>query len=307
MKQKLIVIAGPTASGKTACAVALARRLGGEVISADSMQIYRGMELLSAAPTPEEQGGIPHHLLGVADPSQRFTASMFREKAACAVREIAGRGNAPIVCGGTGLYIDALTRPMSFSVQADPALHEALMARADEPGGPGALHEELEEVDPEAAARLHVNDVRRVVRALEIYRLTGIPQSEHMRRDAARPGDYDERIYALDWPREALYRRIDLRVDDMVARGLVETVRKLHDQRERFPTAEQAIGYKEIVDHLEGFSTLDEAVARVKQATRNFAKRQLTWFRRDKRTQWIKAEGKTAEAIAEEIIGRLND
>ena len=304
-KPGLIVVAGPTASGKTACAVELCRLIGGEVVSADSMQIYRGMDVLSAMPTQAEMRGVPHHMLGVADPSEKYSAATYRGQANAAIAQILARGNQPVVCGGTGLYIDALTRPMSFSERSDERLHAELMAMADEPGGRRRLHEMLAEVDPEAAARLHENDVRRVARALEIFRLTGVTQTEHARRDALREGDYDETVFALDWPRDALYRRIDLRVDNMLAAGLVEEVRRLMADEERYPTAAQAIGYKEIAAALLGRTSMDEAVARVKQATRNFAKRQLTWFRRDPRTIWIPAQDRSPGEIAEEIRDRI--
>ena len=304
-KPRLIVVAGPTASGKTACAVELCRLIGGEVVSADSMQIYRGMDVLSAMPTEAEMRGVPHHMLGVADPSEKYSAATYRGQANAVIAQIRARGNQPVVCGGTGLYIDALTRPMSFSERSDERLHAELMAMADEPGGRRRLHEMLAEVDPESAARLHENDVRRVARALEIFRLTGVTQTAHARRDALREGDYDETLFALDWPREALYRRIDQRVDNMLAAGLVEEVRRLMADEERYPTAAQAIGYKEIAAALLGRTSMDDAVARVKQATRNFAKRQLTWFRRDPRTIWIPAQGRSSGEIAEEIRDRI--
>ena len=239
-KPELIVVTGPTASGKTACAVELCRLIGGEVVSADSMQIYRGMDVLSAMPTPEEMRGVPHHMLGVAEPSEKYSAAVYRERAAEIIADIQARGKRAVVCGGTGLYIDALTRPMSFSERSDERLHAELMSLADEPGGRRRLHEMLAQCDPESAVRPHENDVRRVVRALEVYRLTGVTQTEHARLDAKRKGDYDETIFALDWPREALYQRIDRRVDNMLAAGLVDEVRRLMADEEHFPTAAQA-------------------------------------------------------------------
>lgn len=304
-KPELIVVTGPTASGKTACAVELCRLIGGEVVSADSMQIYRGMDVLSAMPTPEEMRGVPHHMLGVAEPSEKYSAAVYRERAAVIIADIQARGKRAVVCGGTGLYIDALTRPMSFSERSDERLHAELMSLADEPGGRRRLHEMLAQCDPESAVRLHENDVRRVVRALEVYRLTGVTQTEHARLDAKRKGDYDETIFALDWPREALYERIDRRVDEMLANGLVDEVRRLMGDEARFPTAAQAIGYKEIAAALMDRMSMDEAVARVKQATRNFAKRQLSWFRRDPRTVWIPARGRSASDIAVDMRDRL--
>lgn len=300
-KPKLLVIAGPTASGKTACAVALCKLMDGEVVSADSMQVYRGMEILSAVPTGEERRGIAHHMMCVVDPSHYFTADAYRDAAKACIADILSRGRMPVLCGGTGLYIDAVTRPMSFSMQSDAALHAQLLALADEPGGRRRLHGMLEEVDPESAARLHENDVRRVSRAIEIYRLTGITQTEQMRLDRQREGDYREILFAPDWPREELYRRIDRRVDDMLARGLVEEVSVLLEWPDRHPTAIQAIGYKEIAAALRGEISMEEAVRWMKQSTRNFAKRQLTWFRHDERVVWLKAEGETAQSLAEQM------
>ena len=304
-KPKLIVVAGPTASGKTACAVELCRRIGGEVVSADSMQIYRGMDVLSAMPTVEEMRGIPHHMLGIADPSEKYSAAMYREKANEIIAEIHARGEHAVVCGGTGLYINALTRPLSFSERSDEKLHDELMAMADEPGGRTRLHDMLVKVDPESAERLHENDVRRVVRAIEIFRLTGVTQTEQSKLDAQREGDYHETIFALDWPRDVLYSRIDRRVDVMLEAGLIEEVKRLMSDAERYPTAAQAIGYKEIAAALAGRMSMDDAVSKVKQATRNFAKRQLTWFRRDERTIWISAQNRSIREIAGEMASHL--
>lgn len=303
-KPKLIVVAGPTASGKTACAVELCLRIGGEVVSADSMQIYRGMDVLSAMPTAAEMRGVKHHMLGVADPSEKYSAATYRDRANEVIADILARGKRVVVCGGNGLYIDALTRPLSFSERSDEKLHDELLRMADEPGGRTRLHRMLEEIDPDSAKRLHENDVRRVARAIEIYRLTGVTQTEQARLDAQREGDYDEQVFALEWPREMLYERISRRVDAMLAAGLIDEVRRLKHDSARYPTAAQAIGYKEIAAALDGRMDMDEAVERVKQATRNYAKRQLTWLRRDGRTQWISAENRTPAEIAEEIRER---
>ena len=300
-KHRLLVIAGPTASGKTACAVETALRLNGEVVSADSMQVYRDMDILSAMPRPEEMRGVPHHMLGVVSPREHFSAAAYREGALIAIEGIAARGRLPILCGGTGLYINAVTRPLSFSAQGDEALRAELQAVAEAPGGRERLHAMLEEIDPPAAARLHPNDVRRVSRAIEIYRLTGRTQTEQAAMDAAREGPFDERVFALDWPREALYQRIEARVDQMLAEGLVDEVKALMADAEAQTTARQAIGYKEIAAALNGEMTMDEAVLLLKQATRNYAKRQLTWFRRDPRVQWIRADQRSAADIAGEI------
>ena len=300
-KPLLPVVAGPTASGKTAVAVKLCQMIGGEVVSTDSMQVYRGMDVLSAMPTAEEMGGVKHHLLGFVDPCRRYTADAYREDARACIAGILGRGRQPVLCGGTGLYINAVTRPMSFSMQSDEAMHDQLMAMGQTPEGRRRLHNMLEEVDPDSALRLHENDVRRVSRAIEIYRLTGVTQTEHTRRDRARQGDYREVIYAPDWPRDALYQRIDQRVDRMLEQGLVDEVRRLMADPQTHPTAIQAIGYKEIAAALRGDISMAEAVRWTKQASRNLAKRQLTWFRHDDRIRWIRAEGRTAESIAEEL------
>ena len=301
MKQELIVIAGPTASGKTACAVALCKLIGGEVISADSIQIYRGMDVLSAKPTPAEMQGVPHHMIGIADPTEKFSAPRYRDMAREIIAQVAERGKRPVLCGGAGLYINAVTRPMEFSARCDEALRKELLVLADAPGGRRRLHDMLRSVDPEAADRLHENDVRRVSRAIEVYRLTGRTQGEQARLDAQREGDYRETMFALRWPREELYRRIDERVDAMLRAGLVEEVRRLRADEQLHPTALQAIGYKEIAAALDGRLTMAEAVALVKQLSRNYAKKQMTWFQRDPRTVWIDAPGKAPDRIAREM------
>jgi tRNA dimethylallyltransferase len=298
----LPVVAGPTASGKTACAAALCQRLGGEVVSADSMQVYKGMEILSAAPDEGERRGIAHHLIGVAAPHEPMSAWAYRDIAARAIGELAARGKTPVLCGGTGLYIDAVTKPMRFSEQSDSALRDELREMAEKPGGREKLHAVLAEVDPESARRLHPNDVRRVARAVEVYRLTGVTITEQDRLDAARAGDYDDILFAIDRPREELYARIDARVDEMVKRGLLGEVRALMRLAQEHPTAIQAIGYKEIAAALRGEVRLPDAILQLKQATRNYAKRQITWLRRDSRAVWIEASGKTPEDIADEMV-----
>ena len=307
-KPCLIALAGATASGKTAAAVRLCQRIGGEIVSCDSMQIYRGMDIGTAKPSEAERGGIPHHMLDIVDPTESYSVSAFRQQAGAVIEDILSRGRKPVLCGGTGLYIDALTRPMAFSEQSDETLREALKAIALEPGGKRRLHDMLESVDPESARRLHENDVRRVVRAIEIYRLTGRTMTEQMAIDQTREGDYRVRLFALEWPREVLYARIDRRVDQMMAMGLPEEVARLLEQGvPPDSTAMQALGYKEIAAALMNRCTMDEAVAAVKLGTRHYAKRQLTWLRRDGRARWIPAEGRTADDIASEIIGEIGE
>ena len=306
-KKLLPVITGATASGKTICAVEVCRKLNGEVVSADSMQIFKGMEILSAAPTEEERGGIVHHMIGIAAPDQAFSAVIYREHALPVIEEIRSRGRLPVLCGGTGLYVDAITRPMSFSEQGSEEIRAELHSLADGIGGREKLHSILENCDPESAKRLHPNDVRRVIRAIEVFRLTGVTLTEQNRRDREKRGEFDERLFAIDRPRDELYRRIDARVDAMVEHGLVDEVRALMELEQRQPTAIQAIGYKEIACALRGDMPLAEAILRMKQASRNYAKRQITWLKRDPRTIWISASGRTPSEVADEICERTGE
>lgn len=306
-KAKLIAIVGPTASGKTACAVRLCQKIGGEVVSADSMQIYRGMDVLTAKPTAGEMQGVPHHMLGIADPAEKFSAAKYRDMAREIIAEIGNRKKMPVLCGGTGLYINAVTRPMDFAESCNEALRQELLAIARQIGGKQKLHNMLREIDPEAAEKLHENDIRRVTRAIEVYRLTGRTQSEQARLDAQREGDYRETLFALRWPREKLYQRIDLRVEEMLQAGLVAEVQALLQAPQQHPTALQAIGYKEIAAALEGRLSMDEAVSLVKQASRNYAKKQMTWFQRDPRCVWIDAADRNADEISEIMLNYLEE
>ena len=278
---KILAVVGPTASGKTALAVELALRLDGEVISCDSMQIYRGMDVGTAKPTSEEQRGVPHHLLDVVDPAEPFSVSDYVEAAEAAVRDILSRGKLPIFCGGTGLYLDAFLRGgLPESPGADPVLRAQLTALAAE-RGEDFLHAQLAAVDKESAAAIHKNNLRRVVRALEIYRLTGVPKSEWDKRTRSRPARYNAAVLGLCFAdRALLYDRIDRRVDDMAANGLEKECRALFKAGvfDRSSTAAAAIGYKELLPYLRGECGLAEAVSEIKTATRRYAKRQVTWF-----------------------------
>jgi tRNA dimethylallyltransferase len=303
--RNLLIVCGPTASGKTDIAVDICLRIGGEVVSADSMQIYRGMDIGTAKPTPEEMRGVRHHLIGIADPRERYSVAAYREKAIDAIEGIFARGNTPVVCGGTGLYIDALTKPLGFSAQGDEKIRLELEGLSRQEGGKGRLHEMLRAADPESADRLHENDIRRVIRALEVYKLTGKTLSQHINLDKGGTGAYRGRLFALSWPRDLLYSRIDRRVDQMINKGLLDEVKALH--RSCPPgnsTAMQGIGYKEIARALDGDISLETAIAQIKQATRNYAKRQLTWFRRDERVQWVDAQNACVQDISREIIAR---
>lgn len=290
MPPKILVIVGPTASGKTRMAVELAQRHNGEVISADSMQIYRTMDIGTAKPTKEEMGGIPHHMIDVADPEEDFSVARYVEMAARCVDDVLARGKLPIVAGGTGLYIDSLLSGRTFApFSPDSALRGELEREMAEQGGQAML-EELSKVDPEAAARLHPNDHKRIIRALEVYRSTGKTITQHNRETQAIPPRYDALTIGLAFQdRQAMWRRIDQRVDEMVAAGLEDEVRRLLTSGiSPKCTAMQAIGYKEFTQALSGEMTWQEAADVVKLRSRQYAKRQLTWFGRNPNTRWIR-------------------
>ena len=280
---KIIAVVGPTASGKTAVGVRLAELLGGEVVSCDSMQIYRGMKIGTAAPGEDEMRGVPHHLIGFRDPRENYSVADYIADAEAAVAEITASGKTPIFVGGTGLYLDALLNVGSFSEAAcDPAVRDELRAIA-EAEGPGALHAMLAEIDPEAAAAIHQNNVKRVIRALEIYRVTGKTKTETDREAISAPPRYGADVILLDFiNRQTLYDRIDRRCDGMIAEGLENEVRGLlaDGMIPDGSTASQAIGYREMISYIRGEISLDEATELIKKNTRNYAKRQLTWFRR---------------------------
>ena len=289
MKPNILVVCGPTASGKTALAVALARRFGGEVVSADSMQVYRRMNIGTAKPTQEEMQGIPHHMLDVADPEENYSVARYVQSAVPIVDDILARGRLPIVAGGTGLYIDNLVAGRQFApFQPDNGLREQLQARVRLDGLP-ALRVHLEQADPEAAAKIHPNDEKRTLRALEVWLSTGKTISQHDRESRELPNRYAPLTIALNFQqRPWLWERIDRRVDEMMARGLEREVRALLDSGvPRTCTAMQAIGYKELAAAiLEGRSPSSGA-EEVKLRSRQYAKRQLTWFRRNKQAYWF--------------------
>ncbi len=290
MPPKILVIVGPTASGKTRMAVELAQRHNGEVISADSMQIYRTMDIGTAKPTKEEMGGVPHHMIDVADPEEDFSVARYVEMAARCVDDVLARGKLPIVAGGTGLYIDSLLSGRTFaSFSPDSALRGELEQELAEKGGQAML-EALAQMDPEAAQRLHPNDHKRIIRALEVYRSTGKTITQHNRETQAIPPRYDALTIGLAFQdRQAMWRRIDQRVDEMVAAGLEDEVRRLLTSGiSPKCTAMQAIGYKEFTQALSGEMTWQEAADVVKLRSRQYAKRQLTWFGRNPNTRWVR-------------------
>ena len=303
----IICIAGPTASGKTALAVELAKITNGEVVSCDSMQIYRRMDIGTAKPTKEEMQGIPHHMFDVCEPDEDFSVSRYCEMATPIIDDILARGKTAIIAGGTGLYMDSLIKGNTFAPFPSTGMREKLEAQADSEGM-DAMITLLQSIDPEAAQRIH--DRKRIIRALEVYYETGETNTEHNRRTQAIPPRYSPLWLGLDFAdRQELYSRIDLRVDIMLEQGLVEEIRTL--LASGIPakcTAMQAIGYKEFVAALEGIGTIEEAAEEVKKSSRHYAKRQLTWFRRNKEMHWLTRQaGQSTDKIIEDARRILSE
>ncbi|MEE0381035.1 MAG: tRNA (adenosine(37)-N6)-dimethylallyltransferase MiaA [Oscillospiraceae bacterium] len=305
----IICIAGPTASGKTALAATLAKELNGEVVSCDSMQVYKRMDIGTAKPTLEEMQGIPHHMIDVAEPWEDFSVSRYCDMAAPIVDDILSRGKTAVIAGGTGLYMDCLIRGNTFAPFPATGVRERLEAQADA-DGMEAMLSHLRAVDPDAAGRLHLSDRKRILRALEVYLETGETITEHNRKTQAVPPRYSPIWLGLDFAqRGELYRRIDLRVSLMLQQGLVEEIQGLlADGIPETATAMQAIGYKEFVDALDGRCTIEEAADLVRQSSRRYAKRQLTWFRRNKAIHWlIRDTGDTGREILENARRIVSD
>lgn len=308
--KRIIVVCGATASGKTALAVELAKIYGGEIISADSMQIYTDMDIASAKATPEEQKGVTHHLLGFLDPSESFSVADYVGLANECAADILSRGRIPVICGGTGLYISSFVDNITFDDSRCDYEFREEMEQFAQKNGNGALLDKLRDIDPETAEMLHENNVGRIIRALEVYKTTGHTISYAKKMSRANPSPYDFIMLTIEYAdRNALYERINRRVDAMMERGLLEEARSCFWQPNR-PTAAQAIGCKELYAYFRGERTLDECVEELKLRTRQYAKRQLTWFRRDKRIKSVIVEnGDTFEDIvgkAREIIDNHN-
>ena len=280
-----LALTGPTASGKTALSIHLARSIGAEIISCDSMQIYRGMDIGTAKATSAERAAVPHHLIDFLSPLESYSAERYRADALACARALTERGVMPLFVGGTGLYIDTLMRAQVSTVpESDPEYRARMLAIAESDGGADILWDRLNSVDPESAEKTHKNNLKRVIRALEIYDTTGVPKSQHDRESLAMPTDISIGMITLDvHDRENLYRRVDTRVDMMMTEGLLDEVRALYGAGllPEHTTASQAIGYKELISYIEGRATLDEATELLKLSSRRYAKRQLTWFRHE--------------------------
>ena len=301
-KHPVLAVVGPTATGKTALGVALAAQFGGEIISADSMQIYKGLDVGTAKVTPEETHGIPHHAVDLLEPDQTFSVADFTALAGTLEADLSARGKLPILVGGTGLYVQSFLYGVRFTAEKAPdGLREQLAAELAEKG-PATLYEELKQVDPEAAAAIHPNNQVRVLRALEHFRATGKRLSEQKAQSLPLERPYRSLVLGLDFPdRAQLYRRIDLRVDKMLDAGLLDEAKLVYDHRQTYRTAAQAIGYKEFFPYFEGTAPLDACTEKLKQASRNYAKRQLTWFRHMDGVVWLDASAPDVTARAVQL------
>lgn len=287
-KKPLIILTGPTAVGKTRLSILLAKKIGGEIISADSMQVYRHMDIGSAKIPQEEMDNVPHHMIDILDPREDFNVLRFQEEVKKCLKEIYSRGGVPILAGGTGFYIQAVLYDIDFTQNRD---NEEIRSRLEQfaaERGSEELHSRLAAVDPVSAEMIHANNIKRVVRALEFYELTGKRISEHNEEQHERTSAYDSCYFVLNDNRQELYRRIDRRVDEMVEAGLLDEVIRLKEMGcRRDMVSMQGLGYKELLDYLDGLISLEEAVYRIKRDTRHFAKRQLTWFRRERDVIWV--------------------
>ena len=291
MKKPLIVLTGPTAAGKTSLSISLAKAVNGEIISADSMQVYKGMDIGSAKIRKEEMQGVTHYLVDVLEPEDEFHIVKFQEMAKAAMKEIYAKGKIPILVGGTGFYIQAVARDIDFTQAEQETSYREELERIAKEKGADYLHEELRKVDPKSAQNIHANNVKRVIRALEFYHQNKTPISEHNEEQKQQVSPYELAYFVLSAPRNILYERIDKRVDKMLEEGLLEEVRTLKERGcHRGMVSMQGIGYKEILAYLDGEYPLEEAVRILKRDTRHFAKRQLTWFKREQDVIWLDKE-----------------
>ncbi len=286
-KPKVIVICGPTASGKTALSIELAKTINGEIISSDSMQIYKDMTIGTAKPDVEEMQGIKHYLLDFVSPDTRYSVAEFKKDALKVINEILQKNKIPIIVGGTGLYINSLIYGIDYTDIKIDEQYRAELEKIVEEKGLQFLYNEAEKIDKKAMEKISVNDKKRIMRVLEIYKATGKTKTEQEAESRKNEVEYDYKVFAIDIERKLLYDRINQRVDKMIENGLVQEVEELLKKYEKFPTAMQGLGYKEVVEYLNGYITLEEMIEKIKMETRRYAKRQLTWFRKDKQTVWL--------------------
>lgn len=289
-KPEVIVICGPTASGKTALSIKLAKKINGEIISSDSMQIYKDMDIGTAKPNKEEMQGIKHYLIDFVEPNQRYSVAEFKKDAESAIEEILSKGKTPIVVGGTGLYIDSLIYGIEYQdIQLDEKYRKELEERV-ETEGLEKVYQEAQKIDPQAMEKISANDKKRILRVLEIFKATGKTKTQQEIESRKNGVKYDYKVFAINWEREVLYERINKRVDIMIEQGLIQEVKQLLEKYTEFPTAMQGLGYKEVVEYLHGITTKEEMIEKLKMETRRYAKRQITWFKKNKQTIWIEAE-----------------
>lgn len=288
-KPEVIVICGPTASGKTALSIELAKKINGEIISSDSMQIYKYMDIGTAKPTQEEMQGIKHYLLDFVEPNQRYSVAEFKKDAEKSIEEILNKGKVPIIVGGTGLYVDSLIYGIEYQeIKFDEKYREELEKRAEAEGLEN-LYNEAKQIDPQAIEKISENDKKRILRILEIYKATGKNKTEQEIESRKNGVKYDYKVFAINMERKKLYERINARVDIMIEHGLIQEVQNLLKRYAEFPTAMQGLGYKEVVEYLNGKISKEEMIEEIKRETRRYAKRQLTWFRKNKQTIWIES------------------
>lgn len=303
---KVVVIVGPTASGKTALSIALAKRINGEIISSDSMQIYKDMDIGTAKVTKEEMDGIKHYLVDFVSPEKRYTVSDFKKDCTLAIEEIIKKGKTPIIVGGTGLYADSMINGIEYpDMEFDDEYRKELMEKSQDPEELLKLWNEANKIDPEAMLKISKNDRKRIIRVLEIYKATGKTKTQMEIESRKNGPKYDFKVFAVSMDRELLYDRINRRVDIMINNGLEDEVRNIIKKYNSFPTALQGIGYKEVVEYFDGKISRDEMIDKIKQESRRYAKRQLTWFRKNKDIIWLDSNKNTIDFNVEEIIKEL--
>lgn len=290
MKPTVIVIGGPTASGKSNLAVELAKKINGEIISADSMQIYRDMNIGTAKITKTEMQGIPHYMLDIVSPEERYSVSAYKKKAEKAIEEILAKGKVPIIVGGTGLYIESLIYGIEFQEEEIDEEYRQKLNNIAETEGLYKLYQEAQKIDPKAMEKISPNDRKRILRVLEIYHKTGKTKTEQEAESRKGEIKYNYKVFAINWNREELYRKIEQRIDKMIEDGLIQEVQAIREKYNKFPTAMQGLGYKEVVEYLEHKITKEEMLEKLKKETRHYAKRQLTWFRKYKEITWLEGE-----------------